>query len=194
MLNMDMNSDLQKQDASASRKLGVISAWIFGAASLAFCSCAPLPHTVPFNEAAFAPYSHSGSASVSGTAFTILRDKSQITANQNAVLRIMPANEYTDEITAKRYDRDRKLEPADPRFLRYVRKIHPDENGNFAFHNLPAGNYYVSCHLKWETEGTFVDSDGTIWPTTEDIDQWVYQKISLKSGQSAHIDSWIQGG
>jgi hypothetical protein len=91
------------------------------------------------------------------------------------------------------YAGGRKLEPPDPRFRKYVRKTHPDDDGNFAFHGLPPGNYYVGCHLDWTYASTFVDSDGTFWPTESETGQWVYSKVTLKSGQTVRIDSWNQG-
>jgi hypothetical protein len=149
---------------------------------------------VPFEESAFVPYARSGSATIKGTAFTILRDnKHERVAGSKSVIKLVPANAYTEEIVSRHYFDRVKLEQADPRYARYVRRTSPDDDGHFAFKNLPAGSYYVSCHLRWEVPDSYTDSDGVTWDTTADEDQWIYAKVSIAGGQTVDVEDWIQG-
>ena len=61
------------------------------------------------------------------------------------------------------------------------------------FRGLPPGRYYVSCHLKWTTPSSYTDSDGTIWETEDNSDQWIYSDVTVGNGQTAHVEDWIQG-
>src|ERR1700761_8416808 len=84
---------------------------------------------VPFEESAFVPYARSGSATIKGTAFTILRDnKHERVAGSRAMIKLVPANAYTDEIVNRHYYDRVKLEQADPRYAKYVRRTHPDDD------------------------------------------------------------------
>jgi hypothetical protein len=165
---------------------------VFIAASVMLCSYAQT-RRVAFDEAAFAGYGGSGSATISGTAFTILRDKSTVTGDHNTVVKLAPDNDYTEEIANRHFENRVKLEPADPRFSKYVRRTHPDDGGHFTFGHLPAGKYIVSCHVKWSFPSSYVDSDGTAWPETVDDNQWIYARVSVKAGQTLRIEDWAQG-
>jgi hypothetical protein len=163
-------------------------------AALFFAACAPQPRKVPFDETAFVPYGRSGSATIKGTAFTVMRDnKHERVAGNNAVVKLVPANAYTEEIVERRYYNRVKLEQADPRYDKYVRRTHPDDDGHFIFTRLPAGEYYVSCHLRWSYDSTFTDADNNIQNTTVPVDQWIYQRVAVKSGQTADVEDWVQG-
>ena len=70
-------------------------------ATLSLWGCAQ-DRQVPFDESAFAPYSRSGSATIKGTAFTVLRNGNERTAVGNAVIKLVPANAYTDDIAEAR--------------------------------------------------------------------------------------------
>ncbi|MDR3406734.1 MAG: hypothetical protein P4L99_29885 [Chthoniobacter sp.] len=162
--------------------------------ALSLGACAPQPRRAAFDESAFVPYAHAGSATITGTAFTVLRDnKHERVASRNAVIKLMPANAYTDEIASRHYYDRVKLEPPDPRLAKYVRRVNPDDDGHFTFSHLPAGTYYVSCHLKWTYPSSYTDSDGTIWNTDIDQDQHIYARVSVGSGQTAHVEEWTQG-
>lgn len=163
-------------------------------ASLLGAGCAPVPHQVPFNESAFAGYGGSGSGTISGQVVTVLTDRSERVAYTNATVKLMPANDYTAEIVTRRFHYRHKMEPADPRFAKYVRRVHPyDNDGHFTFTRVPAGTYYVSCHISWSDPTSYTQDDGTIQSYDIDEDQWVWAKISVGSGQSVRVQSWSQG-
>jgi hypothetical protein len=163
------------------------------AAALSLSACAPQPRNVAFNEASFTHYAGSGTGTITGTAFTILRDQSTFTANEKAHVRLMPDNEYTREIATRVYDHGEKLLPADPRFQKYVRKISADSDGHFVFNHVVPGHYFVSCHLWWTYPSTSTDSDGNITDTEAQEDQWVYAHVSIKNGQTIEVTGWAQG-
>jgi len=179
---------LQRILNSRLNRLSVLSL-----AALTLWGCAQ-DRQVPFDETAFAPYTHSGSATIKGTAFTVLRNGNERTAVSNAVIKLVPANAYTEELVTRRYYNRVKLKPADPQYAKYVRRTHPDDDGHFIFRNLPAGSYYVSAHLHWSVPSTYTDGDGNIQDTTSDEDQWIYKKVTVGNGQTADVEDWIQGG
>lgn len=164
------------------------------AATLLITGCAQ-PRQVPFNEAAFAGYGGSGSGTIKGTAYTVLRDnQTQRVAMRGATIKLMPANDYTEEIVTRRFYNRTKLEPADPRFQKYVRRIHPDDDdGHFTFSHVPAGTYFVSSHLHWTYPSSWTDSDGVSWDYDAPIDQWIYARVSVGRGQTVHVEDWSQG-
>jgi hypothetical protein len=162
------------------------------AAIFAMCSsCAT--HEVAFNEADFTGVLKPGSGTVKGQAFRTLKDDSFHVVNHRGIVRLMPVNAYTDEIVKKKYADARRMVKADPRFRRYVRKTHPDHNGNFTFQNVPPGDYYVSCHALWTYPETEYDADNNPMETEVQDGQWLYVTVSVKNGQTVVIDSWNQG-
>jgi hypothetical protein len=154
------------------------------AGALSLCSCAPLPRKVAYDESAFVPYRGSGSGAIVGTAFVQMRDKTIRTATHLATVKLMPATPYTEEVAKVVFEGGRKLEPPDPRFIKYIRKVHPDDDGHFAFHNLPPGNYYIGSHLHWTYPATSTDGDGNTTSYDADVDQWIYDHVSVKNGQT----------
>ncbi len=150
--------------------------------------------TVPFEEAAFVPYAGSGSGTVVGTAFLRISKDNTITAGESkSVVKLMPANAYTDEIVTKHYQTNLKIEPADPRFRKYVRRATPDDAGRFAFHHVPPGVYYVSCDLVWSTPSTYTDSNGAILASTDTMTHWIYKRISVGNGRTVQVEDWDNG-
>jgi hypothetical protein len=104
----------------------------------------------------------SSSGTVSGTASLAIAEGNVITAgNSKSDVKLIPANAYTDEIVTNHYQTNLKIEPADPRFKKYVRQTDTDAAGHFAFYHVPPGVYYVSCDLAWNAPYSYTDSSGT---------------------------------
>ena len=119
------------------RQLARLATLITAAVFLGSCA---QPRTVAFEEAAFARYGKSGSGTVTGTAFLAIAEHNVITAGDSkSAVKLMPANAYTDEVVTKHYQTNEMIEPADPRFKKYVRKTYSDGAGHFAFHRVPPG-------------------------------------------------------
>jgi hypothetical protein len=149
---------------------------------------------VPFDETAFVPYARSGTARIKGTAYTLMQYDRRQTATSKSVILLEPANDYTDEIIKRRYNNRGSDEPADASYAKYIRRAKPDDSGHFVFSNLPAGSYYVSCHMRWQNPSHYTDANGVLQTAPgQNLDQWIYAKVSVASGQTADVENWVQG-
>lgn len=108
-------------------------------------------------------------------------------------MKLLPANPYTDEIVQRKYHDREWLARADARMGKYVLRTRSDENGNFAFFHVPAGDYYVACHYKWTypTDGT--DADGNYMEVQASDDQWLYAHATVLRGKTTTVVGWDQG-
>jgi hypothetical protein len=170
----------------AVRLVGIIwAAW-------ALCSCAPQARLVPYSEAALIPYRGTGSGTVAGRAFTILRDKTvQVAAN--STLGLMPDTAYTEEIEDRVFTKGQKLVPPDSRFTKYVRFTTTDGDGNFTFNHVKAGDYFVFCDLAFNYEEDETNDDGSTTEETITDTQWIYAPITVTSGETTNVNEWNQG-
>jgi hypothetical protein len=128
--------------------------FIFLALPTLLCSCvvpqAPMqPVQTVFDEAEFAPYAASGTATVTGQAFlkTLGGD---VKLGAGNTVQLLPVTTYTSELRRRGTLRGERVGPVDPRIEKYRRTTIADGNGNFEFRNLPAGEYYVTCVITWE--------------------------------------------
>jgi len=154
-------------------------------------SCAS--HHVPFNEAEFTPYARTGTGVVDGQAFRISLDNSKWVMTHRALVELIPANAYTDEIAQRKYANRVWLTRPDPHMAKYVRRTYTDENGNFVFRNVPPGNYYVANHAEWTHTEDGSDPDGN--PTQVEVgeDQWLWNRTWVKNGERTTVTGWEQG-
>jgi hypothetical protein len=157
----------------------------------ALSSCAePLvPRQQGFHEAEFKGYRSSGSGSIVGRAFVVMRDDSQRVAADQLV-EVTPVNDYTSEIVTVVFARNRELTSPDPRFEKYIRSSRTDANGNFTFHGLPDGEYYVTSAVYFTH--WFWNNDSTEKVTMQDCIP-VYTRVSVKRGQTVRITDWNYG-
>jgi hypothetical protein len=149
------------------------------AAALSLCSCAPImPRQVAYNEAAFTSYRGSGSGGVSGT------------VDSNTEVSLMPHTDYTEEIVRRDFTNGERLEPADPRFGKYVRTVTSDDNGNFLFTRVRAGDYYVYYDKSYESTFDETNSDGSSTLVPETDYEKDYARISVRSGETTKVNNW----
>jgi len=160
--------------------------------SLVLCACAPVQREVPFNESAFTSTLRSGSEFIQGQAFTILKNGSRRMQEHGSVL-LMPKNSYTTEIVQKEYNQGLKLTPPDLHLRKYVRETVADVNGNFIFHNVAPGQYYVASHIKWYVDEDETDADGNSYTSQVPVDQWIWDDVTVRKGDSREIVGWDQG-
>jgi hypothetical protein len=154
-------------------------------------SCvAEQPRGVAYNEAAFAGYGGSGSGQVMGRA--VIRGN-PVRVAANTIVALMPINAYTTEIVQRSYAGHEHLQEADPRLQKYVREVTSDGDGNFVFRNVPPGNYYASCDVTWWDVSYNTDSSGNQVEANLNYDQWIYAKVSVRTGQNATVESWDHG-
>jgi hypothetical protein len=157
--------------------------------ALLLCSCAS-SHRIEFKESDFADSAATGSGTVSGKAFRIRSDSSTVVETGGTVVRLIPANAYTEEIVERKYTNREWLTRTDPRLAKYVREVETDDHGHFAFTQVPPGSYYVSCHVKW-TEP--VKGDGNLVEAEVRGDQWLSNPVVVKNGEVATVTGWAQG-
>ena len=94
--------------------------------------------------------------------------------------RLNPVTSYSKQWYQVHY-RDRlNISNADPRYLDYVRKVNFDENGQFHFDKVPAGNYYLSAPIFWMEENKL--EDGSILMKRQGA--FVCFEIRVEQGQN----------
>lgn len=105
---------------------------------------------MPFPEAEYLALSKTGTAIVRGQAFLKTRGGDVKTAAGNQVL-LNPVTSYSLEWYEKAYLPNRPLEDADPRIKAYIATQIADGSGRFTFKNVPAGEYFVTTDVMWES-------------------------------------------
>jgi len=113
-------------------------------------ACMPNPKTTapPFDETALAPYAATGTATITGQAFLKTRAGDVKYGAGNKVA-LIPDTPYT-RARQDAIRRGQKLGQPDSRLDKYTRYTQADGFGNFEFHNVPAGRYFVTCIITWE--------------------------------------------
>ena len=130
---------------------------------------------MPFDESAFAAYGGSGSGSVAGQ--LIVTWKGQTYPGEGVPITLIPVTAYTREMVDRELGDGEYLAPSDPRFKKYVRITKADHQGNFAFHQIPAGEYFVAGEASWNEAG----SSDTF------LHQWACERVKVGNGQTVRI-------
>jgi hypothetical protein len=91
--------------------------------------------------------------------------------------RRVPVNAYTEEIVQRKIVRGQTLQPGDPRYDKYVRHTVADDLGNFEFHHLPAGEYFVGGIVEWDASQSFRVHQSS----------WAWERVSVQSGESVRV-------
>lgn len=119
---------------------------------LAACAANPIViKRIQFNETEFRSLAKSGTATVTGQAFISTADGKKHYA-QNEQARLNPKTSYSQQWYEVNYVNKMNIAVADPRYLDYVYKADVDVEGRFIFHNIPAGEYYISAPIFWMKE------------------------------------------
>jgi hypothetical protein len=162
-------------------------------AALFFSSCAaPLvQRQAPFSEADFARTSGTGSGSVTGQVFvTMTNHTTKIGSNADLVL--LPVNAYTAESIQRKYINGENLVDGDPRYYKYVRATHADEQGSFAFRHLPPGDYFVGTNVVWSHWIWNTDGEGVMYKITISYRTRIFARVSVRDGQTVQVTDWSQ--
>jgi hypothetical protein len=174
---------------------------LFAAAAFSLCSCEVTLQT-PLNEADFKSTTGAGSGTVTGQAFTVttsdnwrglLGGKKETNFAESVDISLFPVNAYTTELIQKKYVEGAKLAPGDPRFSRYIRTTQTDEQGNFRFSGVPAGDYYVGCAVGWDHYFESNDDDGTPQRYMIRYSVPIHALVSVRNGQATRVPQWQQG-
>jgi hypothetical protein len=156
-------------------------------AALAFSSC-EVQRQVAFNPADFPKASLTGNGSVVGRAFVIMKDYLDRPV-RNSTIDLAPVNAYLTEDMRIAFARNRKLSRGDPRAQKYVRTVPTDEEGNFEFHHLPAGEYYLGTTVDWSH--SYYDGDSNLISVGEDVP--LYTRVTVRDGQTIKVTDWSYG-
>src|ERR1700739_4349339 len=128
------------------------------------------PRQVAFNEAEFTIYAGPRTASVTGQ--LICSYEGEDHPGQGAPVPLLPVTTYTKEMIDRELGDGLTLAPSDPRLKKYVRITKTDDQGHFAFRDVPAGQYFVAGEATWDRPG------GGAY-----LSQWACERITLHKGQ-----------
>lgn len=105
-----------------------------------------------FNETEFAPYAGTGTSTITGQAF-LKTLGGEVRLGAGNTVQLVPVTSYTTEVRQRVTIGGEHVGPVDPRIEKYRRTTIADASGSFEFHNLPPGEYYVSCVITWQVPG-----------------------------------------
>lgn len=117
------------------------------------CGCTATMNT-PFNEDTFFWSEQMGTSSILGQAFLKKSGNDKIYASGKTI-RLLPVNDYTTELRNRVTIGGEQIGKSEPRLNRYIRTTVADMNGNFEFHNLPAGSWYLSTIIIWPEPSSY---------------------------------------
>jgi hypothetical protein len=143
-------------------------------ASCVFTAFYRTPRQVAFNEADLAIYAGSGTACVTG--HLICTYEGEDHPGQRTPVTLLPVTSYTKEMIDRELGDGVTLVPSDPRLKKYVRITKTDDQGHFAFRDIPAGEYFVAGEATWEPAGG-----------GDYLGQWACERITVHRGQMVNI-------
>ena len=150
-----------------------ILVWLVLVAIPLAMSCSARGHTFGFQRdalrsqriaEAYAPYRQPGASALSGN-ISLINDKGQKVVARNLSVRLMPATTFSRMEFANAQAEGRVLDVTDLDEKGVVIWTgRTDIDGNFRFEGLPAGEYFVSCHVSWvgEIEGKPAEKTGQV--------------------------------
>jgi hypothetical protein len=124
--------------------------WVSG------CATPPQPvkRAAQFIESEYAPYGLPGTSTITGQAFLKTRG-GDVKFGAGNIVALNPVTSYSTEWYEKYVIQGLPISHADPRADKYLWKTIADGNGNFHFSNLPAGDYYLMCSIRWEVPSEY---------------------------------------
>jgi len=145
----------------------------------AFSGFETSPRRVAFDESEFAAYRGAGSGSVTGQLAIRSGDGGEHVGNFGGSMAgvhvtLIPVTAYTKEMVDREIGNGENLGASDPRFKKYVRLTTTDGNGDFAFDQVPAGEYFVSGLGEWVEFGRFNY-------------QWACERVTVGNGETVRM-------
>lgn len=140
--------------------------------------CAQRPTIQPgtFPEAEYATLAKEGTGTVKGQLFMkTLGGDVKYGAGVEVVL--VPATTYSAYFW-RAYQTNAVPGPSDPRMKPFTLRTQTDGGGNFEFHDVPPGNYYISGDVIWQA------------PTKFGLAQqggWVMKEVAAKNGSEVRV-------
>lgn len=147
-----------------------------------------------FNEKEIEWFFEKGTATLSGMVSLNIGDGKTIGC-EGYTVEVLPAGKYADERFLKVYgnnvsgqvllrDNSPKFTPDSALYHETDKVAYCNENGNYMFKNLPAGEYYIFSLIKWQA----TDENGIV---TEEGGA-AMKRITLESGQTVKAN--LMGG
>ena len=128
-----------------------------------------------YNEEEYAPYKKAGTGSISGQAFA-KTNRGDVKYGAGNTVFLTPETKYSAEWYAYGVVlRNKFAEPGVPEAGAFTRETLGDGFGHFRFEELPAGDYYVFCEIKWRVS------------MHEETGGYVYARVSLKDGEKKTV-------
>lgn len=159
--------------------------YLFAFVALALAAgCTRLPHErlESFVEAEYAPYAKPGTAQIDGQAFIKTHSGEVKFAAANWVY-LTPLTSYSAEWFRVRVLNNRRIEPPDARLEKYQRRTKADGEGRFQFKNLPAGEYYLFCPIRWKDYTEIYAFIGFPWTKGGNA----YGRVTVREGETAKV-------
>ena len=105
---------------------------------------------IPFPIAEYQNLSKEGTAKVTGQAFLKTRGGDVKKAAGNEVM-LNPVTAYSNQWYQIAYLQNTPLSEPDPQYENHIITTVADTDGKFAFNNVPAGEYYLTTQVFWES-------------------------------------------
>lgn len=121
----------------------------------------PIQRQASFILEEYLAYRESGTAIIKGQAFLRQKGGGIITA-AGSIIYLNPVTSYSKEYFDLQIMKGLHLSEVDIRAIEYERTTVADINGNFEFHNLPAGEYYITTTITWYVPGRYIPEGGNI--------------------------------
>jgi hypothetical protein len=142
---------------------------MFGLTACFYTPPRPWERQTQFNPADYAAYDKPAGSSITGQVFLKTRGGDVKFGAGNYVY-LDPVTPYYTEWFEHTVLRNFMKPDPDTRTHAYRRETRADGEGRFTFENLPAGDYYIACNIRWMT------GDGT----TGGI---AHEKVHVDAGQ-----------
>jgi hypothetical protein len=141
-------------------------------ASCVFAGLIGVPRRATFNEDDFASYAGPGTASVTGQ--LICSYEGEDHPGQGTPVTLLPVTAYTKEMIDRELGDGVTLTRSDSRLKKYIRITNADHQGNFAFRQVPAGEYFVAGEAGWDK-------------ANYELHQWACERVTVHKGQLLNI-------
>ncbi|MCA1766353.1 MAG: hypothetical protein LC633_08945 [Desulfobulbaceae bacterium] len=115
---------------------------------LAFLVAGCAAQRMPFPEREYADLELRGDKTVKGTVFLVDQFEERQVGDGSEVT-LEPLTSYSEQWYEVSYRQGKTIEEPDPRYSRYVMRTEADEEGNFSFEKVGAGEYLLTAPVYW---------------------------------------------
>jgi hypothetical protein len=116
---------------------------------LAACAPAPITLSNRFNPDEVAWSKQRGTAVVRGRDF-LRTQVGEVRTCAGLPVTLVPRSAYSQEVTMRAYPTRTVIANPDPAADEFIRRTTCDAQGNFVFHDLPAGEWYLGARVLWD--------------------------------------------